>query len=118
MSKPGLTAFFRTEQIQEKILVEQALAEAGIEFQVDAPGNLTTNAIYQERGPWEFYTNSDRLREAEELVRMLPADNLLTAPQETPRTTTAQKSWAWFVIVITAAMISAIILIIMKSKML
>jgi len=117
MIKPGLTAFFRTEQIHDKILVEQALAEAEIEFQIDALGYMTANAIYQERGPWEFYTTDNRLREAEELVRILPADNLLKAPQETPRTTTAQKSWAWIVIVIAAVMITAIILNIMKLKM-
>lgn len=109
MIKPGLTAFFRTERIQDKILVEQALAEAEIEFQVDAPGNMTTNAIYQERAPWEFYTTSDRLYDAEKLVQTLPADNLLTTPQAVPETTRAQKSWAWMIIIIATAMTAMIV---------
>lgn len=117
MINPGLTAFFRTEQIQDKILVEQTLAKAEIEFQIDALGYMTANAIYQERGPWVFYTTDRQLREAEELVRMLPADNILKPPQETPRTTTAQKLWIWIVIAMVAVMITAMILNIMKLKM-
>lgn len=109
MAKQRLTPFFRTEYIQDKILAEQALREAGVEFQFDAPVHLKRNAIFQEIGPWEFYTPCDRLLDAEKLVQTLPADNLLTSPQDVPETSSAQKSWAWMIIVIMTAMIAMII---------
>jgi hypothetical protein len=116
MMKPGLIPFFRTERIQDKILVEQSLIESEIEFEIDAPRHILANAMYPEHGAWEFYTSSDRVRKAEELVRMLPADNLLLAPQEAPQSSSAQKSWAWFVIVMAAAMIAFIFFEIMKLQ--
>jgi len=114
MTKQRLTPFFRTEYIQDKILAEQALREAEIEFQIDAPVHLKGNAIFQESGPWEFYTTSDRLRDAEKLIQTLPADNLLTAPQDAPETTSEEKSWAWMIIVIATAMIAMIVYMFLK----
>ncbi|GLI37501.1 hypothetical protein KI811_08240 [Geobacter hydrogenophilus] len=109
MNQIDLVLFFRTEQIHEKILVEKALAEAAINFELGAPGSMTTNAIFQERGPWDFYTNSDQLYDAQKLVQMLPVDNLVISPQDSLKTTNIQKSWAWFVILISAALLAVVI---------
>ncbi len=114
MTKQKLNPFFRTQYIQDKVLAEQALRAAEIEFEIDAPVQLKGNAIFQEIGPWEFYTTSDKLRDAEKLVQTLPADNLLTAPQDVPETTRAQKSWAWMIIAIVTAMSAMIVYMFLK----
>jgi hypothetical protein len=75
---------------------------------------LKGNSIFQESGPWEFYTTSDRLCDAEKLVQTLPADNLLTSPQDVPETTSAEKSWAWMIIVIATAMIAMVVYMFLK----
>ncbi len=105
MVNTDLIPFFRTEYIQDKILVEKTLEVAGIAFELDAPRMGSANSIYQEQGPWEFYTTTDRLYEAEKCVDSLPVDNLLKSPQDAPKTSSIQKVWAWFVIVIFAVLV-------------
>ena len=105
MINTDLIPFFRTEYLQDKILVEKTLEEAGIEFELDAPRIGSANSIYQEQGPWEFSTTMDRLYEAEKCVDFLPVDNLLKSPQAAPKTTSIQKAWAWVAIVIFAVFV-------------
>lgn len=107
MINTDLIPFFRTKYIQDKILVEKTLEEAGIGFELDAPMTGSANSIYQERGPWEFYTTMDQLYEAEKCVDSLPVDNLLKSTQDAPKTTSIQKAWRWVVIVIFVVLVMA-----------
>ncbi len=73
MNQDDFIYCFRTNQIQEKILVESALTEAKICFEMLQP-RVSARTIYQDFGPWDFYVRKEDFEKAKSIIVKLPVD--------------------------------------------